>query len=83
MDGSDVRILLDNKKVKASRNLKNAPPIEWPNDIIIDHMVSTKPYDGEWSPNPMIYFCDAKYDYIVRTDFEFKEFHKIVDLQGG
>ena len=76
MDGSDSKILLDNSPPKDGTR-RVAPMLGWPNDIIIDRLSNDGQFEGDWSPSPMVYFCDAKFDYIARTNLEFTEFHKI------
>ena len=68
MDGSELSVLIDNKARK-----KLETPIGWPNDIIIDNTASSVPFEGDWSPSPNIYWCDAKHDYIARANMDFSE----------
>ena len=80
MDGSNPEILHSNinyKSQKLSGKFRKAPLLGWPNDIIIDRTANKGSFNGSWSPSPMIYFCDAKFDYIVRTNLDFTEFHTI------
>lgn len=70
MDGSDAKILLDN-------TMQGAPPVAWPNHIVIDIASSSEDFGGSWSPSPMIFFVDARHDYVARTNFDFTEFQYV------
>ena len=77
MDGSELSVLIDNKE---NKNLET--PIGWPNDIIIDNTASSVPFEGDWSPSPNIYWCDAKHDYIARANMDFTEV-QVIHIGNG
>ena len=76
MDGSNSKILLSNSKIPG-QTIRKGPLLGWPNDIIIDRLSNSASKTGNWSDSPFVYFCDAKFDYIARTNLEFTEFTTI------
>ena len=82
MDGSNSEILLSNSK-SPGQTVRKGPLLGWPNDIIIDRLSNSSKKTGNWSDNPMIYFCDAKFDYIARTNLDFTEFTTIFNHEQG